>query len=129
MYTCECCDNHTKNKYNWKIHIETNKHISNLKIAKIKHKKLKICEKCDSVFMNMTNYNNHSKICKESIFKDKNNDSNVNEKNNIINDIDEEVNIDCKEMAKIKNDNIKFKEEINKFKEEINKYKKKTKTS
>ena len=126
MYKCECCDKEIIKTFNWKSHIETDKHISNLKVAKIKHKKLKICDKCHSVFINISNYNNHKKKCDKNLFEL--NDKIYIEKlnSNEENDKDKDKNKEAdkfKEADKPTEDNFKYEKEINKFKEDILKYK------
>jgi hypothetical protein len=128
MYKCECCDKEMMKTSSWKLHIKTEKHILNLKAYKEKYKKLKICDKCYSVFIYAKNYNEHYKKCKKPLFdvsckieinddqsdKIKNKESNNDENNKF-----KEENIKLEEEnIKLKEENIKLKEENIKIKEE-----------
>ena len=135
MYKCECCDQEMVKTSSWKLHLKTEKHISNLKIFKEKYKKFRECSKCHSTFVYVKNYNDHRKTCNKILFEsiDKPeinvlNDAEPHDKQHHKSNSNEENNLkkgDDKfkeEMSELKEENIKLKEEVksmNKLKEEV----------
>jgi len=118
-YKCEYCSYNTSVRRNYDRHVKTKKHINNEKEHKQTQRRKFNCPNCDCTYSTQAGFNNHSKVCINTILIQKEREHNDIVKELEMNIMKKNIQIEqLRELLKIREENSR---ELMKMKDESTK--------